>query len=125
MIEKLKTHAKQTHDWSIPRWVFYVVGTLGLLALVYGGVQQYRIMRWTRILQSAKNEIARLQSEKKVVEWKVTSKLAKKQIKLSKAKLQELDRKIRDEQSKQEVIKDSVNQMSPSALLKAFKEEGF
>lgn len=116
-------HTKVKHQ--IPRWVFYIVGILGVLAIIYGTIQQFRIMRWARLLEASKVRITELEKEKELAVLQTTKKLSERAVKISKEKLKDLDKKIDKAQKEKEKIQDDVRRMDPNKLKKGFKAEGF
>lgn len=122
-VAKVAEHSKVKQE--IPRWIIYGVGILGLLALGYGIIQQFRIMRWSALLKASKIRIIELEAEKEKSVLETTRRLSTEAIKLSTDKIKELDKKIKVIDTKTLELKKTVGRMKPAELKQGFTNEGF
>jgi len=120
---KVAGHTKVRHQ--IPRWVIYIIGVLGVIALVYGVIQQFRILRWGKLLKAAKIRMVELEADKEQAVWKTTKRLSTKAVKMSQAKIKNIDDRIKKIDRQKEELRQSVGRMKPSDLKAGFAEEGF
>ena len=125
MKEKLKAHVSKKHEWSVPQWAIYAVGSFALVAFIYGSVQQFRVWRWSKLLKGAHLKIQELEGDKQTIALETTRKLGQQGLKMSKDRIQKLDAKIKELRSKKEKLKKDVGSLSSEDLAKAFREEGF
>ncbi len=125
LTERLKEYATKKLRYSPPYWLLYVVGGIALVALLYGGVQQFRIWRWNKLLKASYNRILKLETSQEKEKLELVRKLSENAIKPRKEEAKKIKKKIEALDKKEKAIDKSVDRMDPEALLKAFKEEGF
>lgn len=107
------------------QWVVGVLGVLLVIALVWGGIQQVKVWRWSRLLKDSKAQIMHLQAEKEQIKWTTTKELAEQGLKMTEQDLKKVEEKLKQVEQKKKVIEKEVGKMTPSDLLKSFQEEGF
>jgi len=123
LANKVKEHASSARSFNVRNWMLYVAGGLLVAVLVFGAVQQARIWRWQKIMKSAKNKILELDTENGMIRLKTIRKLTEKAVEPDKKKIIEIDKKLKELEKKKIKIGKSVDKMTPSQLLKAFKDE--
>jgi len=121
----VKNHVVARRQFQMPTWLLYIVGVLGLIGVIYGGIQQARIWRWNKILKAAKLRIAELDAEKERAGLDATKQVATGQLKITKKKLKNIDIKISDIDKRKAKIKKTAGRMDPFALRNAFRSEGY
>lgn len=124
-ISKAAEYAVSTRDFSIPNWVIYICIVLGLAGLVFGIVQESRIIRWNRIMKASQVRIAELEAEKAQAVLEATKNVATGQIKISEEKLKDIDKKLIDIKKKKEFIQKNADRMTSWELRNAFRGEGY
>jgi hypothetical protein len=95
------------------------------VAMIYGGVQQFRIWRWSKLLKVSYHRILSLETSQERQKLELTRELSEKAIKPRKEEAKKIKLKIEELNKKEKAIEEKMEGMGPEELLKAFKEEGF
>lgn len=117
-------HVKAKRQFHVPTWLLYIIGGLGLVGVIYGGIQQARVWRWKKLLEASQVRIAELEAEKKAEALRVTKQIATGEIKINKEKMKDIDKKIKEIDKKKEKIKKDSARMDGVDLMNAFRGEG-
>lgn len=122
---KVTDHLKNIKEFKLPMWAMYIIAGVGLVALIYGTVQQFRIWRWSGMLSAAKIRMTELEAKANSAEWRGMRKIAKTATKQNKEEIKKIDKKIAKSKKQEKELEKKIGRMKPSALKKAFEEEGF
>lgn len=124
-VQAIKGHLQSTQNLELPRWLMYVIGVLAALAVIYAGIQQVRIWRWSGILKAAKIRINELDSRVQTSRLEGMREVASQQHGVNQEQVKKIDKQIVELDKKKEELQKQVGRMQPKDLLQAFKEEGF
>ena len=122
---RIQEHLSVKKSFAVPHWMLYVAGAIVVIALSYGAVQQFRVWRYSRILQASKIRINELDSKVQSARLEGMREVANKQHKLNQGEMTKLNKQIKALQEKRNKLKKRVDRMKPTDLLRSFKEEGF
>jgi len=120
----VKKHVVAKRQFKMPTWLLYIIGVLGLIGVIYGGIQQARVWRWKKILTAANLRIAELDAEKERAGLDATKKVATGQLKITKKKIKKIDTRLEVIEKKKAKIKNTPGRMDPFKLRDAFRYEG-
>lgn len=124
-VERVKEHLATPRAFQVKHWMLYVCGAIVLLALIFGGIQQFRVWRYNRILKASKIRINELSSRVQTAKLEGMREVAKSQHKFTRKEVKKINKQIKEQEQKRVKLKKSIGRMKPSDLLRAFKEEGF
>lgn len=123
--EKIKKHLQRKKGFELPYWMFYVFGILAIVAITYGGIQHFRVWRYAQILRRSKALISDLDSRVQSARLEGMQEVAKKQHTLNRAEMSAINNKLRLQVRRQKDLKEKINGLKPSDLLREFQREGF
>lgn len=123
--QALTHHAQRRHEWSSPRWLLYLVGVLGLAALVYGGIQQARLWRWSKMLRSARAYISQLEATREQGRYRGIQRATSRAVGQARRQEKVIERKLKALGEKQKTIRSQSQTMTLKQLKEAFDAEGF
>lgn len=122
---RVKEHAARKKDFRLPNWLSYVILIIGALAVIYGVIQQARIVRWKKILRASEIQISELRASHDKVALEATKKCVESQRKVNHKKLKKINRDIKKIEAETKRIKIRAGRMGPIDLMNAFRSEGF
>lgn len=116
--------------WGL--WLLVVLCVVTLAGLVFGGIQWYRVYRWSKLLEQSKVVITEQQKTIQRLESEKVQEYSRGLIDASKRALTDIDKKeaiLKQQQQeiekKKKEIKKTVTTLSVNNLLKEFEKEGF
>jgi hypothetical protein len=124
-IRRAVQYITTTKTFSLPHWVLYVAGVLILLALIFGAIQQARIMRWEKLIRAAKERIVSLEADKAQAHYRGVSQTTSRAISSLEGQDQKTKEGLDALRKKKEEEKKRIEQLDPADLARRFKEEGF
>lgn len=123
VVGKVVGHVKAKRDFTISTWLIYVVVALGLIGLVYGVVQQFRVWRLDKIRKAAEIRINDLKLDVEQAELRVKKKFYTGQLKINTADTARVDARLKEIRNKKAKIVKDANWVSPSRLKQLFRGE--
>lgn len=124
-VSKAAEHLQKRQEIRAPLWLVYVVLGVALLALGYGIVQQFRIVRWRGMLTASKEYIAQLEAKVATARYLGIKQATTRAIKKTRQREKKLDGKLSTLKKREQAITKKVQKMTPEELKKAFEKEGF
>jgi len=124
-LSAISTHATTPQPFSLPRWVLYIAGVLVLLALVFGAVQQARIMRWDRLIRAAKERIISLEAGQAQAHYRGVSQATSRAVGLLESQDLSLQQKQQAMDQQRQTAQKKLEGMTHQQLLEEFRREGF
>lgn len=116
-------HAKARRQFQAPNWMIYVILAVGLCGVIYGVVQQFRVVRLDKLRKASEIRIAELEADKKAAYLKAAKDITEGRLKVNKKKLKKINTELKTIEKEREALERKTDRMSPVDLKKAFRRE--